>query len=202
MPAVADFLGRTHGHDLAAVEQNDAVGDQERAGELMSHHYHGHGVGLFEVQDQVVDAGRGDGVEARGGFVEEQDLRIHGHGAGEGGAFAHASAELRGVVVLEAAEAHLFQLDADHHLDGGGFQGGVFQQGQRDVLAHQQGADQRSALKRQADFLADGIHLAGGGFGDVHAFDEHFTGGRFFEADQSAEQSALAGAGAADHHSG
>jgi hypothetical protein len=41
---------------------------------------------------------------------------------------------------------------------------------------------------------------AGGSLGDIHTFDAHFSGRRLFEADQRAEQGALAGAGAADHH--
>ena len=83
----------------------------------------------------------------------------------------HASAELRRAVVLEAAEPHLFELDAHHHLDGGGLQVGVFEQGQRDVFAHRQGADQRAALKGQADFLADGVQLAFGGARQIHALE-------------------------------
>ena len=96
--AVADFLDRPHGHDIAAVDQNDAVGDQEGAGQFVGHHHHAHGVGFLEVQDQIVDTRRGDRVQARGRFVEEQDLGIHGHGTGESGALLHASAQLRGAV--------------------------------------------------------------------------------------------------------
>ena len=202
MAAAFEFLGRTQGHDVAAVEENDAIGDQEGAGEFVRHHDHSHGVGFFEVQDEIVDAGGGDGVEARGGFIEEQDVGIHGQRAGECGAFAHASAELRRAVVLEAAEAHLFQLDANHDLDGSGLEGGVFEQGQGDVFADPQGADQCPALKGQTDLLADGVHLAGRSPGDVGAIDMHLAGRRFFEAHQRPEQGTLAGAGAAEHDYG
>ena len=62
--------------------------------------------------------------------------------------------------MLEPAQPHLLQLDPHHHFDRAGLERGVFQQRQRDILAHGQRADQRAALKCQADFLADGIHLA------------------------------------------
>ena len=169
----SDFLDRPHGGDVAAVDQNHPVGDQEGARQFVRHHHHAHRVCLFEAQDQIVDAGGGDGVEAGGRFVEEQDLGVERHGARERRALLHASAELRGAVILEPAQPHLLQFDPHHHFDGGGLRAWCVPAAAARYSRPPSGADQRAALKCQADFLANVIHLARGSLGDVDAFDVH-----------------------------
>ena len=177
--ALLDLLGRAHGQDVAAIDQNDAVGDQEGAGQFVRHDDDAHGVCLLEVQDEIVDAGGHDRVEPRRRLIEEQDLRVHRQRAGDGGALLHAAAQLRGAEAFETAEAHLLQLDPHHDFDGGWRQVGVLEQRQRDVFAHCHGTDQRAALKREADLLADGIQLARRGARQIDALDQHFAGSGF-----------------------
>ena len=59
---------------------------------------------VAQLEDQVVEAARADRVEPGGRLVEEQDLGVERHRAGEPGALLHAAADLGGGVVLEARE--------------------------------------------------------------------------------------------------
>jgi hypothetical protein len=54
-----------------SVDQDDAVGNPEGAGQLVGHHNHAHGVRLLEVQDEIVNARGHNRVEARRGLIEE-----------------------------------------------------------------------------------------------------------------------------------
>ena len=124
-------------------------------------------------------------------LVEEQDLGVERHGSRESRALLHASAQLGRVVILEPAKPHLLQLDANHHLDGAFLERSVLQQRQRDIRTHRQGANQCAALERQADSLADGIHLASAGLGDVNPRNAHLSGSRLLQAHQGPEHGAL-----------
>ena len=57
--------------DMAFVHDHNAIGNQKSAGQLVRHDDHGNAVGPFQIQDQIVDACRHDGIETRGGCVEE-----------------------------------------------------------------------------------------------------------------------------------
>ena len=85
---------------------------------------------------------------------------IHGQGAGDGGAFFHAAAQLGGHVVFKARKAHLVELQPNHDLDGRIVELGVFVQGQGDIFADGHRAEERAALKRHAHFLAQLVALS------------------------------------------
>ena len=135
MLAVPDFIDWPHRRDIAVVDQNDSIGNQERAGEFVRDHHHREPVGLFQAEDQTVDSGRRDGVQPGGRLVEEENLGVERHGPGESCTFLHASAELRWAVVFESTQADLFQFDSYHHFDGAWIERGVFQQWKRNVSA-------------------------------------------------------------------
>ena len=65
---------------------------------------------VAQLEDQVVEELRADRVEPGRRLVEEQDLRIERHGAGQAGALLHAAADLGRVEVLEAREPDQRQL--------------------------------------------------------------------------------------------
>ena len=72
---------------------------------------------VAQLEDQVVEQPRADGVEPGRRLVEEEDVGIERHGAGEAGALLHAAADLGRVEVLEAAEPHQRELERGHLAD-------------------------------------------------------------------------------------
>ena len=66
---------------------------------------------VAQLEDQVVEPARAQGVEARRRLVEVEDLGVEGHGPGQPRALLHAPADLRGVVLLEAGEADEGELE-------------------------------------------------------------------------------------------
>src|SRR5690606_32935564 len=87
-----DFLAE--GGAFAAGEQgDDAVGDKQGFVGDVGDPDDGGAVLLPDVGDFVLQRGAGEGVEGGEGFVEEEDARLGGEGAGDGDALAHAAGE-------------------------------------------------------------------------------------------------------------
>ena len=98
--------GPMRGHGVGGgIEIDHAVGDPEDARELMGDDDEAHAERPPEVEDQVVQAMRGDRVEPGRRLVEEQDRRVQSHRARDRGPLGHAAADRRRQEVLEAGEA-------------------------------------------------------------------------------------------------
>jgi hypothetical protein len=141
------------------------------------------------------------GVEAGGGLVKQQNFRVHGQGARQARALAHAPAQLGGHVVLHPAQPHQVQLDAGHDADGGLFQLRQLAQGQRDVLFDGQGIEERGTLEQHPDLPPDEVEPLLRHVADIVVLDVHVTGGGRLQADEVAQERGLAGPAAAqDDH--
>src|SRR5438132_5696347 len=116
------FLARADGDDVATVDEEHTVRDQEGAGQFVGDHHHRDGVGLLQTQNQLVDARRHERIKPCRGFVNKQDFRVHRQRASHCGAFLHAAAQLGGHEVLEARQSNLLQFDPHRDLDGGLFE--------------------------------------------------------------------------------
>src|SRR6185369_1494186 len=68
------------------VQEDGVVGDGEDAGELVRDHHHRRAEAVAQLEDEVVEVPRAHRVEARRRLVEEQDVGVERHGAGEPGA--------------------------------------------------------------------------------------------------------------------
>src|SRR5206468_10857239 len=97
-------------HDDTFVEHGHAVGDLEDLGDLVADHDRGEPELAVEVLDEAVNGVHEDGVEPGGGLVEEDDLRLRHEGPRDGHALAHASGDLRGVLVPHVHQTDLEQL--------------------------------------------------------------------------------------------
>ena len=119
----------------------------------------------LHVGDEPVDALAQQGVEAGGGLVEQHDRRVRHQRPGETGAFLHAAAHLRRVLVAHVLEAYLVEPLA--HLAGDGILGeaGPLPQRKRHVVEDRHGVQQGGALEQEAELLADLVQgfLAPGG---------------------------------------
>jgi len=78
-----------HQHPLAR-QHGDPVTDGIERIQIVGYQKHAEAQRVAQGQDQLVEGCRADGVEAGGGFVEEQHLRVQRQRAGQGGALDHA----------------------------------------------------------------------------------------------------------------
>ena len=115
-PRVVETLDLLDGgidHHALVGEHRDAVADRVQRVEVVRDQEHRQAQRLLQGEDQLVERGRADGVQARGGFVEEQQRRIQRERARQARALAHAAGELRRQLVdrvgRQAGELHLQQ---------------------------------------------------------------------------------------------
>src|SRR5208283_6042681 len=65
-------------HHLALVQQCQAVGNRLRAVQIVSDHDGCHPALPLELENQIVDLPRADGVETGRWLIEKQNLRLQG----------------------------------------------------------------------------------------------------------------------------
>src|ERR1022692_4442084 len=71
-------------HDLAFVQERDPVRERPDTVNVMRDHNRSNPALLFLFQDQQVDLMGGNGIQARGRLVEEQDIGIESQRARQG----------------------------------------------------------------------------------------------------------------------
>ena len=190
-----EVFGGAHFHDLAAVHEDDAVGDLTGEAHLVGDDEHGHAAygQLLHHVEHLFDH---LGVEGGGGLVEEHDFGLHGERAGDGDALLLAAGELAGVLVglfgdadaVEQAHGRLLRLLLLHlaHVD----------RREGDVLDHGQMGEEVELLEDHAGFgadLLDVAHVAG----QWDAVDDDFAGLVLFKTVDAADKGGFAGAGPA-----
>jgi hypothetical protein len=148
-----------------------------------------------ELVQEVEDAGRGPGVEGRGGLVEQEKFRLVGEGAGEGEALALAAGEGRGLAI----EGESAETDAGE--EGRGV--GVGERGSSQARAGGEVREDRprqhhGLLRHVGDAAAEGL---GGEREVVDAVEQDLPRGDGVEARKSPQERGLAAArGALDGH--
>ena len=172
--------------------------------------HHGH-AGIGDLADQVVDLDGFLGIQAGGRFVEEDQARLHGQGAGDFQALEGTVGHRVGPgfdILAEADEVH--QLGRfGTHFTVAPFQAGEAQRRLDQVAVQAQvGADHDVFDGRHvhADLqvLEGARHAAPGQFVgrlavDGFAVETDFARGRLVDAGDQVEQRRLAGAVRADH---
>ncbi len=147
---VEDLGGGALFNDLAAFEDNDAMGDAAGEGHFVGDDDHRHAF-LGELLHHVEDLADRFGVEGGGGLVEQHDLGFHCQSAGDGDALLLAAGEVGGVAGGLVGEADLVQ---QGHGAGLGVAAGQAQH--CDGAAHDVG--QRSAVGEQLEALEHHAH--------------------------------------------
>ena len=162
----------------------------------MGHDDHGHAIfrQFLHNGENFADHFR---VQSRGGFIEQQDIRLHGQGTGNGNTLLLPAGQAHRVFISLILQAHTIQkaqgvglrffLGDVLHIDGRGC----------DILHDGHIAEQVEILEYHADLLADLVDI-GLLCVDLLAFKDNLTGGGFFQAVEAADEGAFAGAGGAD----
>src|SRR5579875_225741 len=202
LAVVAQLARRAVGDDRVALGvEEDAVGaDREDARQLVGDNDDRRAEAVAQLEDQVVEPPRADRIEARRRLVEEQDVGVERDRAREPGALLHPAADLRRIEVLEPPEPDQRELEGRDLADLGGPQRRELLERQRHVLGERERAKERPALVEHAE-AAQHAHAGGRvGVREALAVVEDLARRGLHEADQVAEQRALAAAAAAHDH--
>jgi hypothetical protein len=184
---------------FALVQNHHVIRDGEEAFQIVADHHDGHGEGGLELQDELVQVRRGDGIEPRGGLVAQQDGRIQGHGPGQPGPLAHTPGKLPGKILNERFEAHQTQLHAHHLLDHVLVEGGVLAKRQGHVLPKGQRPQKRPVLEQHPQAPPHGHALVGRHGRQIRAVDQDAPGPDRHQVQEGAQQSGLAASRAAQN---
>jgi hypothetical protein len=148
-----------------------------------------------QVDDQLVEVGDADRVEAGVRLVEQDDLRVQHERAGQAGALAHTAGDLAGELALGALETdhlHLLQHDAtDLRLA----LLRVLAQREGDVVEEVHRAEQGAVLEQDAEELPDLVEPVLAGPDDVGVVDDDGALLGLQQTDQRLQEHRLAGSG-------
>src|SRR5581483_9928565 len=181
-------------------DHTDAVAGAEDGVQIVRDHHHGQPQLLLQVQHQLVELRRADGIQPGGRLIEEQQPRVERQRPRQGGPLDHASREL-GRIFLRGVGGKPHQANFEHRelVTGRGRElRQVLDHGKLDVLQHRERRIQRSLLKGDAVTRLDRAQRLAGELSDVMPLDADGSGLRPLQAEDAPEQHGLAGAGAAD----
>ena len=192
------FLRRLVLLDLAVVDEDDAVGHLTGEAHFVGDHQHGD-AGVGQLLHQFQNLAHHFGVEGAGGLVEQDHVRIHGKGTGNGNALLLAAGQALGVDVGLVGQAHTGQQLVGAL--GNGFLVLQLEQtgGQFQVLLHGQVGEEVEVLEHHAHLLANTVDV---GFVHLGALKFDAAGGGNLQPVQAPQKGGLAAAGGSDqaHH--
>ena len=102
------FLRRLVLLDLAVVDEDDAVGHLAGEAHLVGDHQHGD-AGVGKLLHQFQNLAHHFGVEGAGGLVEQDHVRVHGKGTGNGNTLLLAAGKALGVGIGLVGQTHAGQ---------------------------------------------------------------------------------------------
>ena len=180
--------------DLAVVDEDDAVGHLAGEAHFVGDHQHGD-AGVGQLLHQFQNLAHHFRVEGAGGLVEQDHVRVHSKGTGNGNALLLAAGKALGVGIGLVGQAHAGQQFVC--LGGDGFlilqlqQGG----GQLQIFLHSQVREQVEVLEHHAHLLAYSIDV---GFIHLGALKFDAAGGGDLQPVQAAQKGRFAAAGGAN----
>jgi hypothetical protein len=173
------------------------IGEGEAVLEAMSGEQGGDTVNIAKAEDEADDGLRGDGVEARGGRVIQNDGRMGDEGASDGDATTHTAREfgrkhVAGVAEFDEAE-DFFHAGLDFL-----FVNVIFVKAVGDIFADGEGVEQSAFLEDETDLAARSEQLGFGQAGDVFAENADAAGIGAQESGSKFEQKSFPCAGLAE----
>ena len=188
------FLRRLVLLDLAVVDEDDAVGHLAGEAHFVGDHQHGD-AGVGQLLHQFQNLAHHFGVEGAGGLVEQDHVRIHGKGTGNGNALLLAAGQALGVDIGLVGQTHTGQQLVGAL--GNGFLVLQLEQagGQFQVLLHGQVGEKVKVLEHHAHLLAHSVDV---GIVYLHPFKLDGAGGGDLQPVQAAQKGRFAAAGGAN----
>ena len=156
---------------------------------------------LRDVDDQVIDDVRHNGVEAGGRFVEEYNLGIRGDGAGQADTLLHAARQFAGEEIANLRP----KADVGQFLNGNiaGLRAAgalLGQQTEGDIFPDRQAVKEGGTLEQYAETPIDLFPVPSAHVEDVCTVDLDAAGVRFQQAEDAFKCHRFAGARSADDH--
>src|SRR5208337_2646753 len=187
---------------LPLVQQRQAIRDGFCAMQVMSDHNGGHVVLRLQLEDQLIDLTGGDGIESRGGFIEQKDAGIESQRTRQPNSLLHATGKIAGHFLEIAFHTHAGQQFPDaialfrfRHF-------GMPLQGEGHVLLDGQGVVQRRLLEQEPHLFPDLVQGIEVEKGDLLPMNANRAGVGLLQADDQLEQHTLTGATASEHGQG
>src|SRR5690554_544308 len=195
-----DALQGIGDQDALLRQYRHPVADSVQGIQVVSDQKYTQPEGVAQGENQLVEGGGADGVQAGGRFVKKQDVRVQGQCARQGCAFDHAAGQLGGKLVAGTGrQTGQRQFHAGQMFSVVATEPGMFDQRQGDVFGHRQRGEQCAALKQYAKASLDLGTLLFIQLLQVFAENPDATGIGPPQADDGAQQYRLAGARAAHH---
>ena len=180
--------------DLAVIDEDDAVGHLTGEAHFVGDHQHGD-AGVGQLLHQFQNLAHHFGVEGAGGLVEQDHVRVHGKGTGNGNTLLLTAGKALGVGIGLVGQAHAGQQLVG--LVGNGLlileleQGG----GQLQIFLHGQVGEQVEVLEHHTHLLAHSVDV---GFIHLGALKFDAAGGWDLQPVQAAQKGGFAAARGAD----
>ena len=182
------------------VEHDAAVGDGVDALELVCHDDERDAEASRELTDRLVEAGRGDRIQAGRRLVQEEDPGIQRHGPGDARALLHSPREGGRLLRGGREQADLVELGRGDEILLLGAEVRELVEREADVLEHGHRAEERAALVHHAELAQQAESVLALGGHDVLAVEEDPARGRPVEADHDLQKRALPAARTAEDH--
>ncbi len=149
MGAGCEFSGRAEKGETAFVEQRDARGELHGFLHVVSDEDGGFAQLGAQTEEFALQIEAGDGVESAEGFVEEENVRVGGEGAGDADALALSAGEFAGKTMRECFGGKIDGIEEGEDARGDFFGRPVFQSGNEGHIALD------GEVREQAAFLND-----------------------------------------------
>ncbi len=154
-------------------------------------------VPLYVKENEIIQQSRADRVQPCRGLIEEEDVRVEGHGPGQGGPFLHASADLRRIIVFKTGQTDQGKLQGDQFPDPAGIELRIVLKGQGYILGEGHRTPECSILVQDSEPAHHPHSLRGIDVPEARVPVEHFPSQRLFQPDQDLEKCALPAAASA-----
>ncbi len=184
--------------DTTTIEHEKLPAETGNRQQFVRDHHEGRSETLIQFQKQLVNLCSGHRIEAGAWLVTEENLRVEGHGSGEGGSLAHAAGQFSWHEVDGMSEPNLFKSCPHDLLYELSIDIGVHLEGERDVLADSQRIQQGAVLKHDADPAQESLLLRFSKIMQGTVEESHTAGARRCETDDRLQQGGFATAAATD----
>ena len=122
--------------------------------DVVSHYQDRHSLIVFLTQQEFVDLGRGDSIEAAARFVRKKNLRFKHERPREAGSLSHSARQAGWELVLVACEADMAKDIVDREVDfGRGFLGEPTKR-EREIVIQSQRIEEGGVLEEKAHLSA------------------------------------------------
>src|SRR3569623_288206 len=194
-----DDIDAVDGHHMLLGKHGYSIADGIQAVQIMGDQEDRQVQGIAQGGNELVEIRSANRVQARGGFIEEQHLRIQCQGARESSPLAQAPGQLRGVFLCgvdrQAGEGDFQHRDVLHEVAR---QVVVLQQRHFHVFQNGQRREQRPVLEHEAEAPIYRAALIGAQVSGVAPQEPDASAVRFLQTHYGAQEDRLASAGSAD----